>query len=202
LKIKSTSIEDLYNNKLPEIRSELKKKRLKQIGYIKIFTLEEFNKRKYDRMTNFKHSPYEPIAFTDSTLSYFEPKKFSQNLPPPTQDDKIREAIENLKLDFYLDKEKFQSGEPISFNFIVKNNSNFQINLKLVISIYDPFQNIINQKECIYNNLKKENIFNDKLILSTIKLKGNFYCLTRVYLMIDVNILIHSFNTINIFFND
>lgn len=68
-----SSIEELYSVTLPEIRSKLKKKGLKQVGYIKPISEEEFQENKY-QMMGIQHNPFSPIALEDPSLKYFQPR--------------------------------------------------------------------------------------------------------------------------------
>jgi hypothetical protein len=158
------------------------------------FSEHEFQERKYEQVSFSKHNPHEPIAFTDSTLSYFEPKQWIGDLPPSSQDDKIREAIENLKMDFKVE-ESVKSGDKIGYLFYVNNSSEFRISVKLVVNVYDKFQNILIQSENVYNKIIEKNVFKEYLSLNTFNLLGRFNCISKVYLIVNnSDILIHSFD--------
>jgi hypothetical protein len=130
------SVDELYETTLPEMRSKLRKKGLKQVGYLTPISKETFESFKYSIENHQQHNAFEPNSMLkkDVTLELFEPKQWIGERMPDAKDDLVKEALEGLVIDFRF--KDIQLGELISYAIQIQTISELELNLLFQISIY------------------------------------------------------------------
>nr|CAG4716902.1 unnamed protein product [Naegleria fowleri] len=146
----ATNVTHLYSTLLPELRNELRRKGLKQVGFIRFNTntiTSDDALAKLRQSTKDTHNPFNPMAFEDPSLRILAPKQWQGALPSPAKDDIIQSAISGLQSHFSLSSNFIKQGEMIEYNFSVtrqhqdqsygsqSNNALKSISLQLVISL-------------------------------------------------------------------
>ena len=172
------SIDELYEKTLPEMRSKLRNKGLKQIGYLKPISKDDFDKYKYNIQTNpnKKHDPYNPVSkLDDKTLEFLEPKQWIGEKLPEAKDDLEKEALEGLMIDFHLNDIKI--GELISYTIQIKTISDLQLNLIFQISIIElnTLKIIVQAEKHIKVSGSKWHRFEGNLSIDTSSLEPGTY---------------------------
>eukprot|EP01080_Neovahlkampfia_damariscottae_P000433 gene433-6846_t len=133
---KPNSVDELYEETLPEMRSKLRNKGLKQVGFLKPISQIDFEKYKYSIQNNpnKQHDAFNPTAkMDDKTLEFLEPKQWIGEKLPEATDDLAKEALDGLKIDFRLHDIKI--GELIKYSIQIKTISDLELDLIFQISI-------------------------------------------------------------------
>ena len=140
----ANNIDELYTKVLPELRGQLRKNGLRQVGLIRFDNSTTSDKLLSKLLTKTKgeHDAFHPMAFEDPSLRILAPKQWIGTLPSSAKDDIIQSAISGLKTDFYLSCNFVRQGEPIEFNFsafqenqLLQSNALSSITLQLVITL-------------------------------------------------------------------
>lgn len=141
------SVQELYSETLPTIRSKLRQEGLKQVGFIaplrslnmahamsteELFYLNRYKRMKLDNnrrrlaganLHHQGHDPLNPVAYVDASLDAFSPRQWSGDLPPPVQDDLLQRAIEGLETNFFVSpnivrRQRQVQQQPVRYTFI------------------------------------------------------------------------------------
>ncbi|KAG2387713.1 hypothetical protein C9374_001307 [Naegleria lovaniensis] len=118
----ATNVTQLYSTLLPELRNELRRKGLRQVGFIRFNTntiTSDDALTKLRQSTKDTHNPFNPMAFEDPSLRILAPKQWQGTLPTPAKDDIIQSAITGLQTHFSLSSNFIKQGETIEYNFSV-----------------------------------------------------------------------------------
>lgn len=132
-------LDELYGSTLPQVRSQLRQKGLRQVGILKSISEEEFHRNKYlSNKAHLEHDPYNPIAYTDPSLRAFAPSQWTAEKPPKAEDDVVRQAVQQLETSFHITPKTIKQGDLISYTFIAKTASEYPLELQLSISVVHP----------------------------------------------------------------
>lgn len=123
---KPETIDELYNKTLPEMRSKLKRKNLKQTGILTPVSEDEFQTQKY-RNKKDHHDPFHPQAIVDPTLEIFRPKQIVGAKPIEAPDDSLINSIKEMNVDLSIPSRR--RGEVIQYLMNIKTRSNDHLDL-------------------------------------------------------------------------
>ena len=132
----ASNVNELYNKVLPELRNELRKNGLRQIGFVKFNNASDDTLiKKLTSSSKEEHDAFNPMAFEDPSLRILAPKQWKGALPTLAKDDIIQSAINGLQTEFNMSSNFLRQGDAIEYDFNIFQENQLQSNALSSISI-------------------------------------------------------------------
>jgi hypothetical protein len=214
--VKPTTLEELYDKTLPQVRNQLKQQGLKQVGSIKTSSSAVFDRYKYSSTKPLSktsapipHDPFKPAGILrDPSLSAFTPKQWTGDRPTDAQDDMITAAIQGLITEFHVEPHPIAYlGDILSYQLLVNIQTSGitqAIMLMVSITVTHPATSrtlLYTERTMIVQGDKPVHLMRGELGLNTVALSlGSYMIYAQVFLISGrEKVLLASHSPIEIF---
>ncbi|KAL0481283.1 helicase SKI2W [Acrasis kona] len=195
---KPSSLQELYESTLPNVRNQLRQEGLRQTGFVKPKSASSFESKKYKRnKKTAKHDPFKPSgALRDPSLQSFTPEQWTGDYPDEAQDDIIRAAINGLRTNFQVQPKVLYRGDPILY--VLKITTSAQIahatKLQVIITVVHQSKTLLRtERSVVIQTSNPRHEMRGELGLSTSQLQyGSHQVYAQVFLLSEIEKILLS----------